>query len=103
MQAQSVSVTGVAASAPLLLNPDSVGPYSGVLIDIGAGCTATVQITLDDPAEAGAEWVPVPVAALVGATTDIAASIGMPGRAVRLNQTVGAAATTMKLINPGIM
>lgn len=103
MLAQSVSVTGVAASAALLLNPDSVGPYASVLIDIGAGCTATVQITLDDPADAGAVWASVPVASLVGATTDIAASIGMAGRAVRLNQTAGAAASVLKLLNPGIM
>ena len=100
---QTVSVTGVAASAALLLDPNSVGPYPSIQLDLGAGCTATVQVTLDDPADAGATWVAAPVAALVGATTDLAASLGMAARAVRLNQTAGAAAAIMKALCPGIV
>ena len=103
MRAQSVTVSGVAASDALLLNPNSVGPYASILLDMGAGCTATVQVTLDDPADAGAVWVSAPVAALVGATTDLVASLGVAARAVRLNQTVGAPASTMKVLSPGIV
>jgi hypothetical protein len=102
MRTQSVSVTGVAASDPLLLDPYSSGQPPTVYIDIGAGCTVTVQITPDDPSSGGAVWYSAPVAALVGATTDIAASLGAVARGLRLNQTVGAAATGLKVVSAGI-
>jgi len=101
--AQSVSVTGVAASAPLLLDPNTVGAFPSILVVVGGGCTVTVQVTLDDPAGAAPVWASAPVAALVGATATVAASLGMAARAVRLNQTVGAAASTMKALTAGIV
>jgi hypothetical protein len=100
---QQVSKTDTGNSDPLLLDPNTVGQPPVVQIDIGAGATVTVQVTLDDPASSSAVWVPTPVAALVGATTDIIASLGMHVRGIRLNQSVGATTSVMKVLSPGII
>lgn len=105
MRTQSVTVTGVAASAPLLLDAYTVGDEDGVFIDIGAGCTATVEITPDDIMDPSVVpvWYPTGVTALTGATTDVAAGLPFAARGIRLNQTVGAALSTLKVVTQGII
>lgn len=100
--AQQVSRTGTGDSDPLLLDPNTVGQPPVVQLAPGAGATLTVQVTLDDPASASAAWVSAPVAALVGATTALVASLGVHVRGIRFNQSVGATASTMKVLSPGI-
>lgn len=104
MRVQSVSVTGVAASAPLALDNYSVGGADTVFIDIGAGCTASVQVTPDDIFDPNV--VPVWYAAaagVTGVTTDTAAQLNLQARAIRLNQTVGANTSVLKLVSHGII
>lgn len=103
MPKQSVSVTGVAASSPLALNPNSVGTLIGVFLDMGAGCTATVQVTPDDPASVAAVWYATGVAALTGATADVAAALPFQARGIRLNQTAGANASVLSVVESGII
>lgn len=105
MRIQTTSVTGVTASAPLMLDAYATGALATVFLDLGAGCTASVEITPDDVQDPSVtpKWYPVPVAALTGATTDLCAALGVQGRAIRLNQTVGAALSLMKLVAHGII
>lgn len=100
--AQQVSRTGTGDSDPLLLDPNTVGQPPVVQIAPGAGATVTVQVTLDNPSSGSAVWVSAPVAALVGATTALIASLGIQARGIRLNQSVGASTSTMKVLSPGI-
>lgn len=103
MTTQSVSVSGVAASAALLLDPNSTAASVGVFLDVGAGSTVTVQITPDDPAGASPVWYSTGVTALSGATADVAAEMPVPARAIRLNQTVAGAASVMRVVTAGII
>lgn len=103
MTTQSVSVSGVAASAALPLDPNSVGASIGVFLDVGAGSTVTVQVTPDDPAGASPVWYATGVAALTGATADAVAALPFPARAIRLNQTVAGAASVMRVVTAGII
>lgn len=100
--AQQTTRTGTGDSPALLLDPNTVGQPPTVQLAPGAGATLTVQVTLDDPADAAAAWVAAPVAALVGATTALVAGLGVHVRGVRFNQSVGASASTMKVLSPGI-
>lgn len=104
MRVQTQSVTGVAASPPLLLDTNASGQYPSVFLQMGAGCTASVQATADDVMDPTVSpvWVAVPVAALTGATTSVAAGLGLFARAVRLNQTAGAALSRIKVVSAGL-
>lgn len=103
MQTQSVTVTGVAASTPLLLNQNSVGTLIGVFLDVGAGSTVTVQVTPDDPASGSAVWYATGVAALTGAAADVVAALPFAARGIRLNQTVAGADSIMRVVSAGII
>lgn len=104
MRGGQVSVTGVGVSAPLVLDPyTAASAYTGVYLAPGAGCTASVEATPDDPFSANPNWFPAGLPALTAATTAVAALFPFPARAVRINQTVGAAAaTTLKSVVSGI-
>ncbi len=105
MRVAQVQVTGAAASAALPLDPASVGGVLGVFLDVGAGCTCTVQITPDNVFDPNVVpvWYPTDVAALTGATADVAAGLTFGAVAIRINQTAGAAATVMKVVSRGIV
>lgn len=103
MTTQSVTVTGVGVSVALLLDTNNANGKVGVFLDMGAVCTGTVEITPDDPAGAAPTWYPTGVAVLTGATTDVAAELPIPARAIRLNQTVGAPASTLKIVTAGLI
>ena len=102
--AQTTRVTGVAASAPLLLDQLAAVFAVGVYLDLGAGCTASVEATPDDVMNPAVTpvWYPCGVAALTGATADVAAGLGFPARAIRLNQTVGAGSSVMTVLQQGL-
>ena len=104
MRPVQLTVTGVGVSSPIpldrMLNPFNVG----LSIDVGAGCTYTVEYTNDDVFAvtfnpATALWFPHPN--LTAQTTDGIGNIAFPVTAVRLNQTVGAAATVFRVTQSG--
>lgn len=99
------SVTGVAASAWLPLDQYTSGFGDGVYLDLGAGCTASVEVTPDDvfDPDVTPKAYPCGVTALTGATTDVAAQLPFAARAVRLNQTVGAAQSFIKVAVKGLI
>jgi len=105
MRPASVTVTGVAISAWLPLDLGSVGPNAGIFLDMGAACTGTVEVTADDifnPAVVPIAYASG-VATLTGATTDVAAALNYPARAVRLNQSAGAALSRLTVVQKGII
>lgn len=104
MRPVTVSVTGVGVSAPIpidqYLNPTSIG----LGFVCGAGCTATVQHTFDDVFAPGfnpatATWFDHPTMAAMVANED--GNYAFPPRAIRLNQTVGAATSTLTVVQAG--
>ena len=98
---QATSVTGVAASAPLLLDPNSAAGNSvGVFLEVGAGCTVSVQITPDDPADPAAFWVVTGVGNFTNRTSNISGELAAPARGIRLNQSVGANTSVLKVVTP---
>lgn len=104
MRPVTVTVTGVGVSAPIPIDQYLSPCNIGLAFVRGAGCTATVQHTFDDvfsPAfnPATATWFNHPTMAAMVANTD--GNYAYPPRAVRLNQTVGAVASTLTLVQAG--
>lgn len=96
-----VTVTGVAASAAIPVDYQCSAPFNiGLFVDVGAGCTYTIQFTCDDLASAPTTWYSHPDATSL--TVDCAVQLVAPVTAVRLNQTVGAAASVFTVIQQGI-
>lgn len=97
MKTVTVIVTGVAVSAPIPVD-QYISPCNiGLAFIRGAGCTATVQHTFDDVFSptfnpGTATWFNHPTMAAMVANTD--GNYAAPPKAIRLNQTVGAAAST---------
>ena len=102
----SASVTGVAASAVIPLDLNSNSPHNVSLwVDVGAGCTYTIQCTSDNVQATGysaASGVWIDHSDATGLTTDCAVGLAFPATAVRLNQTVGAAASVLTVLQQGI-
>lgn len=102
----SATVTGVAVSAPIPLDLNSSAPFNVSLwVDVGAGCTYTIQCTSDDvqaPGYVAASGVWIDHVSATGLTVDCAVAQAFPVTAVRLNQTVGAAASTFTILQQGI-
>lgn len=102
----SVTVTGVAVSAPIPLDLNSSAPFNTSLwVDVGAGCTYTIQCTSDNVqadnyVAASGVWIDHSDA--TGLTVDCAVGLAFPATAVRLNQTVGAAASTLTILQQGV-
>ena len=101
MRPASITVTGVTTSSPIVLSPYSVGTQVGAYATPGSGATVTVEVTPDDPFAANPVWYPTGVTALT-ALTAAAAGLLPPARAVRMNQTVGATLSTLKVVVTGI-
>lgn len=101
-----ITVTGVAASDVVALDYQTSAPFNVSLwVDVGAGCTYTIQLTCDDVQAAGYSagsgfWVDHPSA--TGLTVDCAVAVAYPVTAVRVNQTVGAAASYFTVIQQGV-
>lgn len=103
MRGGTVTVTGVGASPPLVLDPYTpASAYTGIFLAPGAGCTASVEATPDDPFAANPNWFPSGLPALTNATANVAALFPFPARAVRINQSIGAALTSLKSVVSGI-
>ncbi len=101
-----VKVTGVADSNPIGLDYQTGSPFNvSVWVDVGAGCTYTIQMTCDDIQASGYSagsgfWIDHPSA--TGLTVDCAVSISYPATAVRMKQTVGAEDSYFTVIQQGI-
>lgn len=99
-------VTGTAAGEPIGLDYQTAAPFNASLwVDVGAGCTYTIQLTCDDIQAAGYSagsgfWFDHPSATAL--TVDCAVLLAYPVTAVRLNQTAGAAASTFTVIQQGV-
>jgi len=102
-----ISVTGVATSAPVPLSTLTDSPFNVTLgVYGGAGCTYTVQFTLDDIFASGyvagsGTWIDHPDA--TSQTGNTVVMLVSPVTAVRLNQTIGAAASTFFVCQSGNM
>lgn len=105
MRVATVSTTGVGQSNWLPLDAPTSGFGDGIFLDVGAGATVSVEVTPDNVFDPNVVPVayPVGVAALTGATADVAAQLPYAVRAIRLNQTVGAAPSTMKVVTKGLI
>lgn len=104
MRVSTVSVTGVAASAWLPIDHYTSGYGDGIYLDLGAGATASVEVTPDnvfDPAVTPKAYA-CGVATLTGATTDVCAMLPLAAVAVRLNQTAGATTSILKVVVRGV-
>jgi len=104
MRVASVSVTGTADSAALPLDSLTDGYGDGLYLSVGSGCTASVQVTPDnifDPTVTP-NWYACNVAALTAATAGLSSgALLQAARAVRIHQTAGAAASTLKVVVRG--
>jgi hypothetical protein len=101
-----LTVTGVTTSSVVPLDYQTSAPFNVSLwVQRGTGCTYSIQLTCDDVQAAGYTpssgfWVDHPSA--TGLTTDCAVSIAYPATGVRVNQTVGAAASYFTVIQQGV-
>jgi len=102
-----VTVTGIAASNPIPLSTLTDSPFNVTLgVYGGAGCTYTVQFTLDDVfassyVAGSGTWINHPEA--TSQTGDTVVMLVSPVTAVRLNQTIGAASSTFFVCQSGNM
>ena len=102
-----ITVTGVAASAPVPMSTLTDSPFNVTLaVYGGAGCTYTVQFTLDDVFASSynpstGKWIDHPDA--ISQTGDTVVMLVSPVTAVRLNQTVGAASSSFIICQSGNM
>lgn len=103
MRIATVSVTGVAASAWLPLDQyTSAGGGDGLFFKVGAGATATLEVTADDVFNPAVTPVAFPLAApFTGMTTNVAGSLPFAVKAVRINQSVGGSTSTLQAVVRG--
>jgi hypothetical protein len=103
MRTAQVAVTGVAASAWLPLDPYTDAFPDGLFVKVGAGCTLTLQGTADDVFDPTV----TPVAFNFGApfsaiAANAAGQLPFACKAVRINQTAGAAQSTLQVVTKGL-
>lgn len=103
MRIASVSVTGVATSAWLPLDPyTSAGSADGLFFKVGAGATAALEVTADDVFNPFVVPVAFPLAAPFAAmTTNVAGLLPFSAKAIRINQSVGASASSLQVVVRG--
>lgn len=102
MRVATISVTGVATSNWVPLDPLTTGVSDGLFLTRGAGGTITIEFTPDDVFDSTVTPTAFTVAALTGLTANTMAALPCAARAVRLNQTVGAATSTLKVVTRGL-
>jgi hypothetical protein len=105
MRPSKTTVTGVTTSPWLPVDAYTAGGAGfGVFVEPGAGATVSVEMTPDDvfdPAVTPVAYA-TGVAALSGAVANAQGMVGTPVKAFRLNQTVGATLSTLKVVNRGL-
>lgn len=100
------TVVGTADSGVIPLDLNSCSPFNTSLwVNVGAGCTYTIQFTSDDVQAAGYTagsgwWLDHPSA--TGLTDDCAVALAFPATAVRLHQTAGASASEFVVLQQGL-
>lgn len=103
MRIATVTRTGVGASAWLPLDHYTSGVEDGIFVFPNGG-TVTIQVTPDDvfdPTVTPTAFdLPAPFA---GATTNVAAALPYAAKAIRINQTVGAGTSTLKVAVRGVL
>ena len=105
MRPVTVTATGVAVSAPVVLDQYQ-GPFNvGLGVKVGAGCTCKVEHTFDDPFAATfdpstAVWFDHASLKALAANAD--GNYAFPVRAIRLNQSAGAATSTLVVLQAGV-
>lgn len=106
MRPVRVTVTGVAASAPIIISNYTSPCNVGIGIKISATATYTVQFTFDDIFAASfnpatATWYNSTDTLVVNATTNQSTNIAFPVTAVRINVTASTGTVTMTVIQAG--
>jgi hypothetical protein len=99
MRPKTLTTNGVSVSStyPVDWRAD---PFNiGIQIDVTGAVTATMQFTMSRILEGeAAVWIDFPAGIFVGLTTDVAGSFTTPCTAIRLNHTVGAGSTSIRII-----
>lgn len=106
MRPVRVTVTGVAASAPIAISNYTSPCNAGLGIKISATATYTVQFTFDDIFAAGfnpatATWYNSTDTGVVNATTNAVSNIAFPVVAVRVNVTASTGTVTLTVVQAG--
>ena len=106
MRPVRITVTGVAASAPVGISNYTSPCNVGIGVKISATATYTVQFTFDDIFAAGfnpatAVWYDSSDTAVVAATTNQMTNVSFPVVAVRVNVTASTGSVTMTVIQAG--
>ena len=102
MRPISVTVTGVGVSAPIPLDT-YISPFNiGVGVEVGSGCTVAIQHTFDNIWDSSVTPVWFNHPTLVGLIANADGNYAFPVTAVRVNQSVGSASTTVKIIQAGM-
>lgn len=101
-----VTVSGVAASAPIVISNYSVPCNTGIGVKISATATYTVQFTFDDIfasnfVAGSAVWYNSTDTNVVNATANAATNLAFPVTAVRVNVTASTGTVTMTVIQAG--
>jgi hypothetical protein len=94
---------GVATSAWLPLDPYTDADLVGLFTYLSGAATYDVQMTPDDvfnPTVVPVAY-PVGIAAMAGASANQAAALGVPCKAVRINQTAGAGTVRLTAVVSG--
>lgn len=104
MRVSQIAVTGVGQSPSMLLDAYTCGFGDGLFLIPGAGATVSVEATPDDIMTPGVTpvWFPV-AAALTGATANQAVALPFAARGLRLNQSIGASQSVLRVVTRGII
>jgi hypothetical protein len=100
MKVQTVTTTGVANSAAIVINTNTNPANIGFGVIITGTVSYTVQHTFDDPAVGFTTWFNHPTIASLAANAD--GNYAFPITGVRIINASGSGTTTLKLVQAGI-
>ena len=103
-QTQTLSQTGAGQSRWLPLDNDINVFNTTLFVDVTGTVVATIEGTLDDIQDPTVTPVAfsLPIAALVGLSTDQVANLTVPMKAIRINQASGSGTTLLKSLQQGL-
>ena len=102
MRIKTLTTSGVSVSSTYPVDWRAM-PFSlGIQVDVTGAVTATMQFTMSKVLEGETPlWIDFPAGTLTALTTDSSGVFNTPCTAVRLNQTVGAGSTSIRIIQSG--
>ena len=106
MRPITITVTGVAASAPIVLD-QHISPFAvSIFCEVSATATYTVQYTPDNPFATASGFSGTPTwtdhPSLTAKTTNADSNLAFPASAVRLNVTASTGSVTIFVKQAGL-